>query len=141
MKQKSKGAPGIPGWAKVLITVVVLVGAAALIFTQLPRGAFSTDLSLIGQGKPVAVVARDISFVAGGEVMDLMNTVRHEYVDRMEFLVAHLGRPEGQAFARNYDAADGTLVVFSADGTPVTSVRAPRTDAELRRALDSAIYR
>jgi hypothetical protein len=49
------------------------VGAA---FTQLPRGAFSTELSRIGQGTPALVVARDSNYLAGAEVMDLINIIR-----------------------------------------------------------------
>lgn len=135
MAGKAKAVATIPGWGKLLITLAVIVAAGALIFTQLPRGAFATDLSRIGQGTPALVVARDISFLAGAEVMDVLNTLRPEYGERLEFLAAHLGRPEGQAFARRHGMRDGTVVVFAADGTRLAALDAPRTPAEVRKAL------
>lgn len=130
-----------PRWVKSLITVAVLVGAGALIFTQLPRGAFPTDLSRIGQGTPALVVARDISYLSGAEVMDLMNEIRPEYAGRVEFLAAHLGQPDGEAFARRYNAWDGTVVLFAGDGSVRARLHAPQTTAELRQALDSPATR
>jgi hypothetical protein len=138
MGREAKNNPGIPGWAKVLITVVVIVGAGALIFTQLPRGAFSTDLSRVGQGTPALVVARDINFLAGAEVMDLLNSIRPEYDGRVEFLAAHLGHPDGQAFARRYNMRDATVVLFSGDGERLVTMRAPQRAAEVREALRTA---
>jgi hypothetical protein len=138
MEGKTRKAPGIPGWAKALITVAVIVGAGALIFTQLPRGAFSTDLSRVGQGTPALVVARDINFLAGAEVMDLLNTIRPEYDDRVEFLAAHLGHPDGQAFARRHDMRDATVVLFSGDGQRLATLRAPQSAAQVREALRAA---
>jgi hypothetical protein len=138
----SRTAPkAFPRWARVVITVLVLLAGGALILSQLPRGAFPTDLSRIGQGQPVLVLARDISFVAGGEVMDLMTRIRPEYAGRVEFLVAHLGHPEGQAFARRFDARDGSVILFAGDGSLRLQLLAPQTADELRRALDTAFPR
>ena len=78
MDNKTKPTPKKPRWPRVLITLSLVVGALALLVTQLPRGAFSTDLSGIGQGTPALVVARDKNYLAGGEVMDLINTIRPE---------------------------------------------------------------
>ena len=99
----------MPAWAKTLLTLAIMIVVGALIISQLPRGAFPTDLSRIGQGTPALVVARDINFLAGAEVMDLLNSIRPEYHDRVEFLAAHLGHPDGQAFARRHDMRDGTV--------------------------------
>lgn len=138
MGGEAKSRPGIPGWAKVLITVVVIVGAGALIFTQLPRGAFPTDLARVGQGTPALVVARDINFLAGAEVMDLLNSIRPEYDGQVEFLAAHLGHPDGQAFARRHGMRDATVVLISGDGQRLATLRAPQRAAEVREALRAA---
>lgn len=135
MEERKRRPSAVPGWAKVLITLVVIVGASALIFTQLPRGVFSTDLSRIGQGTPALVVARDIAFVAGYEVMDLLTSVRPEYGDRVEFLAVNLGNPQGQSFARQHGMRDGTVVLFSGDGTRVAAIDVPRTQREIRQLL------
>lgn len=137
MEKNSRPVSRMPRWAKALITIAVMVAGSALIFTQLPKGALSTDLSRIGQGVPALVVARDINYVAGGEVMDLMNGMRPHYGDRLEFLVAHLGRPEGQDFARRHGARDGTLVLLAGDGSRLATLHAPKTEAEIRGALEA----
>lgn len=137
MEKNIRAGQGMPRRATALITIAIIIAATALIYTQLPKGALSTDLSRIGQGAPALVVARDINYVAGGEVMDLMVAMRPHYGDRLEFRVAHLGRPEGQDFARRYSARDGTVVLFAADGSRLTSLHAPQTEAEIRGALES----
>lgn len=141
MKEKGHRPAAVPGWAKVVMTLVVIVGAAALIVTQLPRGAFPTDLSRIGQGTPALVVARDVSFVAGAEVMDLLGEIRPEYAERVEFLAVNLGNPNGQPFARRHGMRDGTVVLFSGDGTRVGTVHTPRTEREVRELLQAANIR
>ena len=141
MQEKTKRPSAVPGWAKIVITLVVIVGAAALIRTQLPRGAFPTDLSRIGQGTPAIVVARDISFVAGYEVMDLLGQMRPEYAERVEFLAVNLGNPEGRQFAQRHGMRDGSVVLFSGDGTRVGAVHTPRTEREVRELLQAANIR
>ena len=136
MDNKTKPASGKPRWPRALITLAVVVGALALLLTQLPRGAFSTDLSRIGQGTPALVVARDKNYLAGAEVMDLINTVRPEYEGRIAFLAAHLGHPDGQAFARRHDMEDAIVVVFDADGSPAARLVIPQTAEVIRAALD-----
>lgn len=136
MENKTKPAAGKSRWPRALITVAVVVGALALLLSQLPRGAFSTDLSGIGQGTPALVVARDKNYLAGGEVMDLINTVRPEYEGRVVFLAAHLGHPDGQAFARRHGMDDAVVVVFDADGSPAARLFIPQTAEELRAALN-----
>ena len=138
MNETSKRPSAVPGWAKVVITLVVIVGAGALIFTQLPRGTFSTDLSRIGQGTPALVVARDISFVAGEEVMSLLNGMRPEFADRVEFLAVNLGNPQAQGFARQHRMQDGTVVLFSGDGTRIGVLGRPSTQREVRQLLGAA---
>jgi hypothetical protein len=135
MENGKRRPSAVPGWAKVLITLVVIIGAGALIFSQLPRGVFSTDLSRIGQGTPALVVARDINFVAGAEVMDLLNDIRPDYSNRVEFLAVNLGHPQGQGFARQHGMRDGTVVLFSGDGTRIGAIEIPRTQREVRQLL------
>jgi hypothetical protein len=128
----------MPRWAKTLITLAIFVVAGAVMFSQLPRGAFVTDLSRIGQGTPALVVARDINYLAGHEVMEILNSIREEYEGRVEFLAAHLGRPDGQAFANRYNMRDGTVVLFAADGSMLANLRVPQTADDVRRALADA---
>jgi len=120
---------------KVTITLVILLAAGAFIFSQLPQDIFPTDLSRIGQGVPALVVARDINFAAGAEVMQLINEIRPDYSDRLHFLAVHLGHPDGQSFAKQHGMRDGTVILFSGDGSPLATLIAPQTTDEIRQTL------
>jgi hypothetical protein len=129
-----------PRWRRWLLTLLVVGGVGALIWSQLPRAPYPTDLTRIGAGRPVLVLAQDANFGAGMAVMELMNVVREDYPE-VEFLVAHLGLPDGQAFARRHSVSDGVLVLFGADGERVATLHHPQDVEELRGALDTAFGR
>lgn len=138
MNENTKDNSGLPAWKKALITLAILAAAGAFMFSQLPQDIFPTDLSRIGQGTPALVVARDINFVAGAEVMALINSIRSEYNDQVQFLAVHLGHPDGQAFARDHAMEDGTVVLFAGDGSPVSILHAPTDSSQIRRLLVDA---
>ncbi|MFO7543807.1 MAG: hypothetical protein R6W97_13500 [Thiobacillus sp.] len=48
---------GLPLWGKGLIYVFIVVAVGALIWIQLPRGSYPTDLTRIGNGRPALVLA------------------------------------------------------------------------------------
>jgi hypothetical protein len=135
MDEKGKAGSGLAGWKKATITLVILLVAGAFIFSQLPQDIFPTDLSRIGQGVPALVVARDISFAAGAEVMALISDIRSDYSDRVQFLAVHLGHPDGQSFAHQYGMRDGTVVLFSGEGSPLATLTAPQSTDEIRQLL------
>jgi hypothetical protein len=83
---------------KWLISLAIIGGVHALVWSQLPRSPYSTDLARIGQGQPALVLAYDIQSMGGMEVMGMMDDLRGEYAERVAFLVAPLGAPHGQAF-------------------------------------------
>lgn len=134
---KPTGLPG-PGksrWVKVLIGLLVIVGAGVFLVTQLPGRPFSTDLTRIGGGTPALVVARDSNYMAGADVMDLINLFRSHYEDRVEFLAVHMGHPDGQAFARRHQMQDATVILFNAAGEPLERWHGPQTAEGLEAAL------
>ncbi len=112
---------------------------AALIWSQLPRNPYPTDLARIGQGQPALVLAYDILSTGGMEVIVMMDALRAEYAERIEFLVAPLGAPHGRAFGQRYNAINGTVVLFSAKGAAVRTMHLPANTAELRDALEELL--
>lgn len=104
----------------------------------MPKGSYPTDLSRIGQGQAVLVLALDSNYLGGAAVMDLLNDLRHDFADSVQFLVASLALPDGQAFAKQHQARDGTVVLFAANGRRVAMLHAPQTHDELRQALQQA---
>lgn len=125
-------------WRKRLFTILFIAGISSLIWSQLPGGAYPTDLSKIGNGRPALVLAQDSNYASGMEVMELMNEIRHDYTERVDFLVAHLGMADGQEFARRHGARDGVVLLFSGDGQNVSALHQPQSIDELRRALNQA---
>lgn len=135
----STPSPARPRYAKWAILALITGLVSALIWSQLPRGPYSTDLSRIGQGRPALVLAYDIQTMGGMEVMAMMDTLRPAYRDRVQFLVAPLGAPEGQAFGQRHRAVSGTVVLFSEAGIPVRTLHGPANAAELQQALDGLL--
>lgn len=119
------------------MTFVLLAGA--FIWQQLPKGSYPTDLSRIGQGQVALVLTMDGNFMAGMEMMPVLDTLRGEFGDQVQFLVASMGLPEGQAFARSHQTRDGSVALFDARGAPVLVLHGPRSAAELRQALQLAL--
>lgn len=140
-----KGRQTLPArgsrWMKPLMTTAFLVLVAMFIWSQLPSGAYPTDLSRIGQGRPALVLAYDPNYAGGGRVMEIMNVIRDDYEDRMDFLVAHLGDARGEAFAEAHVVGDGSVLIFTADGSRAATLHRPQTERELRAALDAALLR
>ena len=127
-----------PRWSKWLITMLIMAAVGSLIWSQLPRGAYPTDLSRVGAGKPALVLAHDANFAAGMAVMELMNVIRDDYAGEVEFLVAHLGMQDGQIFASRHAAGDGSVLLFSAKGELIDTLHQPQTTDALRQALTQA---
>lgn len=116
----------------------MLVAAGVLAWSQLPKGGYPTDLTRIGQGQAAVVLALDTHYVTGTAVMNLLHGVRDEYGHSVQFLVAPLAQPHGQAFAAQHQAGDGTVLLFDPRGQRVAVLHAPQTRDELRQAVREA---
>ena len=130
---------GLPRFAKWLIYLAMTGLVLALIWSQLPRGPYSTDLDRIGQGRPAMVLAYDNLSMGGMTVMAMMDTLRPEYEDRIDFLVAPLGAPNGRDFGERHGAVNGMVVLFTASGQAVRVVPVPENTGELQQALDGLL--
>ena len=99
----------------------------------------STDLSVIGQGKPVLVLAYENYSPAGGDALNRLREVRSDYDSRLDFVVVDLGTPQGRAFANRYQLADGQAVFLKQDGQPLEVTNIPADERELRSRLESSL--
>ena len=122
-------------WPLILLSIVAV---ALLLWQALPGAGYPTDLSRVGAGRPTLVLAQDNNYVGGAEVMELMNGIRGDYADRVDFLVAHLGMADAQIFASRHGARDGTVLLFAGDGRRVDMLQHPQSADELRQALAAA---
>ncbi len=121
---------------KVIIALAML-GVLWLAVANLPRG-YSRDLTQIGKGRNVVVQVHDHNLVGSIDLMETLNKVRPEYADAVEFVVADLLTPEGQAFATSHDASSVTLVFFAPDGTQRGSIKGAQDVNALRNSLNQA---
>lgn len=122
-------------WRKRLWILAFIAAVGSFVWSQLPDGSYPTDLTRIGAGRPALVLAHDSNYAGGMAVMSLMNEIRHDYAERVDFLVAHLGMADGQAFARRHGIRDGAVVLFSGDGQKLGVIDQPQDVEALRRAL------
>jgi hypothetical protein len=131
----------IPRRRKWLISLAIAGVVVALVWSQLPRAPYSTDLARIGQGQPALVLAYDTQSMGGMAVMAMMDDLRGEYAERIAFLVAPLGAPNGRAFGERFGVVNGSVVLFSARGAAVATLHLPASTAELRKALEGLLAR
>lgn len=124
-----------------------LSGVAALILavyglTVLLVKPVSMDLSLIGQGKPSLVLAYENFSPTGGVALEVLREVRGDYDDRVQFIVADLGTPEGLGFARHHRLIDGRAMLLDSQGAPVgawmLAENATSVSERLDKLLDSS---
>ncbi len=146
MADAQSGPPGgrrkqpknLPRWASWLLTLGVIFGSIGLIWQSLPGGGFSTDLSRIGQGEPVAVLTHETANPTSMGVMDEINALGAEEHGGVEFLVADLGTPEGQDFAERLGVSSpGILFFFDGQGEMQEALAPPESAEEIATAARS----
>ena len=129
---KQSGSAARNGVITVLIVCVLLVFAAMM----LPKG-FSSDISMIGKGKPVIVLMHDKNSVKSQQLMELLNKLRPDYAGRLEFLAVDIDSQEGQAFSRQQNVGGTKLILFDAAGTRLNVYDEFVAEQALRSGLDS----
>ena len=122
----------------IIILAVCLILAAAVML--LPKG-FSDDVSKIGQGSVVLVLTHDKNTVGGMLAMDMLNKVRSDYENRVEFLAVDVNTVLGRAFIRQQGVDSIVLVLFGRDGSKQSVLNAGIGEKELRVALDDVLSR
>jgi thioredoxin-like negative regulator of GroEL len=115
--------------------LVALVGLGYLLTTGVGR-PISTDLSVIGQGKPVLVLVYENYSPGSQDAFERLRRVMADYQPRMHFAVADLGVPQGRAFADRYQLASGQALFLRQDGTPLQATYIATDERELRSHLD-----
>lgn len=118
-----------------LITIAIIVAGLALAATLLPRG-FSDDLSRIGQGRPAIVLIHNKEAVYSLELMTLLNRVRPDYEDRVEFLAVDSATESGRRFAGQYGVDDSLALLLDGKGMRLAVIDGVRDETALRAAID-----
>jgi len=125
----------------IAVTAASLVALIALgYFLTMGIGKpISSDLSIIGQGKPALVLAYTNFSPASGDALNRLRQIRSDYDSRLDFVVADLGAPQGRAFAKRYQLAEGQAVFLKQDGQPLEVTSIPADEQELRSRLESKL--
>ncbi len=121
-----------------LITLAIVAVALAIAATQLPRG-FSDDDSIIGNGTPVVVLVHNKESMLSLNLMTLMNNVRPDFRDQVEFIVVDIATDGGRTFVSNH-RLDGSimLVLFDGDGRLRGTLPNIDDEAGLRAVINNA---
>lgn len=120
--------------SKTLVTLILIGVFGMLIWQQLPP-SYDTDITRVGNGQAAVVLAFENHSPLGMEVMERLNRIRGDYEHSVAFLVADLTTPQGLGFARQHRARDGTVLLFSGDGTRLDAIDAPQSEQEIRERL------
>ena len=128
----------LPRWARWLITAAFIAASAGLIWAILPKGGFDTDLSRVGEGRPIGVIVYETAHPNAIDTMEHIRPLRGAAPGDMEFLVANIGTPEGGQFTRQYRMqVPGALLLFDANGTHRQTLMPPVDTEEIRRSAQN----
>lgn len=126
---------------KITLTAATVGALLALGYfvTSVAFKPISSNLSVIGQGKPALVLAYENFSPTGGQALDRLRQVREDYESRLDFVVADLGTPQGRAFASRYRLVDGQAVFLGQNGQPLRVTTIPNNEQALRSQLDQEL--
>jgi hypothetical protein len=119
-------------------SLVALVGLGYLL-TKVAWQPIGNDLSVIGKGKPVLVLVYENYSPTGGDALNRLSRVKNDYDSRLDFVVADLGVPEGDAFANRHQMVNGQAMFIKQDGQPLWIRSIPADELALRSQLDSSL--
>lgn len=122
-------------WVLIVFSILIVGG---LIYTFSAK-VISTDLSVIGEGQPVAVLAFENYSPQGAQAMDQINAIRDVFEDRVLFRVASIGSPIGDQFVAEHEIRNGDLVVLSGDGKVLSKWGVSDDTDTLSRKLEAAL--
>jgi hypothetical protein len=120
----------------VIVFLIMIIGGAIYAFTG---KIISTDLSVIGEGRPVAVLAAENYSPAGMQAMDQINVIMEDFEDQVLFRVASIGSPNGDRFVAEHGIRDGVLVVLGGDGAVLDKWAVVDDTDTLARKLATAL--
>lgn len=124
-------------WVLIVSSILIVGG---LIYTFSAK-VISTDLSVIGEGQPVAVLAFENYSPQGAQAMDQINAIRDVFEDRVLFRVASIGSPNGDRFVAEHGIRNGDLVVLSGNGKVLSKWGVADDTDTLSRKLEAALQK
>jgi hypothetical protein len=126
---------------KISVTAICLAALIAVGYIVIVNFGkpISTDLAVIGQGKPTLVLAYENYSPAGGDALNRLRQVSSDYNSRLHFVVADMGTPQGLAFTNRYRLIDGKAIFLASDGQPIQVTDIPPSEGDLRSLLEAKL--
>ena len=118
-----------------LLIAVAIAGGTA--WYMVGHG-MSSDLSVIGEGKPVVVLVYENHSPNSMQAFDRLRAVRGDFEGQLAFRMAPVGTPEGEAFMQRFDTPQGAVVVFDGRGVLLDRWPVPYEEEVLRERLARA---
>lgn len=122
-------------WNSTLLTLLLLMSAGGVWWWQQHFKDEEYDLSRIGNGRPVVVQVHDPTCVVCRQLQRIVDSLQGEFRADVDFLIADLSRPEGQAFANQQQVGSVTLVFFAQDGQRLGKLEGPQEPEFLRKVF------
>lgn len=110
--------------------MLALVLPIGLMFMAMPKG-FDMTHEEIGTGKMALVFVYDPNLSVSVSQAEEMNKARDELGDKVFFLIAKIGTPEGEQLIAKHRANAAELLLFSASGKLVQRQYAQKSASEL----------
>ena len=123
-------------WNSTLLTLFLLISAGGVWWWQQHSEDEEYDLSRIGSGRPVVVQVHDPTCVVCRQLQRTVASLEEEFRADLDFLIADLSRPEGQAFANQQQVGRITLVFFAQDGQRLGALDGLQEPEFLRKLFD-----
>ena len=133
MKTRQTGLSRI----KIVITIAI-IGLLSIPILLLPKG-FKGDLTLIGQGTVSVVLPFDKNLAGTTDTMELLNRIRPDFEERVEFLAVDIATPTGLNFTRNQRIGVLELVIFDPQGARQTVLPAGPDESLVRSSIEDVL--
>lgn len=138
MQETVENAPKVSRVWVVLGILGVIVLLVIILLANAPRG-FEMDLSNIGNGEPALVFVYDPNLTVSATQTAEMNKIRDDLSERIQFLVADIGRPEAQRLMQEHQVGPAALLIFSGDGRLLKVQRALMEAEQLANMINTAL--
>ncbi|MEM7258398.1 MAG: hypothetical protein AAF404_13555 [Pseudomonadota bacterium] len=122
---------------KILITIAI-IGLLSIPILLLPKG-FKGDLTLIGHGSVSVVLPFDKNLAGTTDTMELLNRIRPDFEERVEFLAVDIATPTGLNFVRNQRTGVLELIIFDTEGTRQAVLPAGPGETLLRSSIEQVL--
>lgn len=117
---------------RAFLTLAILAIPGLIIGMEVRSNQARSDISIIGEGRPVVVQAHDPGCPECRALLENVETAHADFRDTIELRVVNLHSGTGREVASQYDVGRVTLLLFDGSGSLQRIIRGVRSPSELR---------